>query len=109
MQQQVVKEKKDRRVGKGRAIALSRRIYRTAENLYAVESESADNRYYTVKYNPNPTFVQEWCTCLDYNSNRATKCKHIYAVQTALKNNTIQVIEKLPKHEESRHQQHKIE
>jgi len=86
MQQQVVK---NRREGKGRALALSRTIYRTSDNLFAVESETLDNIYYTVKYQPSETFISEWCTCNDYNSNRAARCKHIFAVQFALENRTV--------------------
>jgi len=88
MVQQLV-TKKNRREGKGRALALSRIIYRTSDTLFAVESETLDGVYYTVKYQPSETFISEWCTCNDYNSNRAARCKHIFAVQFALENRTV--------------------
>jgi len=93
MQQQVV-NKKDRREGKGRTLALSREIYRTSDNLFYVESESTDKIYYTCKYQPSESFVLEWCTCADYMSNRATRCKHIYAVKYALEQKTIKQVNK---------------
>jgi len=93
MTQQTVVNKKDRREGKGRALALSREIYRTSENLFYVESESS-KIYYTVKYQPSESFVLEWCTCADYNSNRSSRCKHIYAVKYALEQKTIKQVNK---------------
>ena len=66
--------KKDRRSGKGRCIALSRRIYRLMQtDVFYVESESTDNVYYFVKFKPD---VIEWCSCCD-NSMRGMKCKHL--------------------------------
>ena len=47
--------KKDRRAGKGRAVALSRRIYRlqNSDVYYYVESESCDSIYYFLKFKPS--------------------------------------------------------
>jgi hypothetical protein len=68
----IVEAKKDRRSGKGRCIALSRRIYRLQNtDVFYVESESSDNTYYFVKYNLSDS---AWCSCPD-NSTRGLKCK----------------------------------
>jgi hypothetical protein len=69
------KTEKDRRPGKGRTMALSRRIYRlqnTDNTVYYVESETSDNNYYLVKFKPD--VLQEsslwYCSCKD-NSTRS--------------------------------------
>ena len=87
-------EKKDRRSGKGRVIALSRRIYRLLQtDVFYVESESTDNVYYFLKFKPD---VIEWlCSCLD-NSTRHKKCKHIFAIEFAIRMGTLRDIDKLP-------------
>jgi hypothetical protein len=86
--------KKDRRSGKGRVIALSRRIYRLmqTEDVFYVESESTDNVYYFVKFKPDLT---EWCSCRD-NSTRGLKCKHLWSIEFAIKFDTLKEIDKLP-------------
>jgi hypothetical protein len=89
--------KKDRRSGKGRVIALSRRIYRLMQtDIFYVESESTDNVYYFVKFKPD---VIELCTCPD-NSMRTgggqIKCKHLYAIEFAIKMGTLRDTERLP-------------
>ena len=69
-------EQQYKRMGKGRCIALSRRIYRLMQtDVFYVESESTDNVYYFVKFKPD---VVEYCTCPD-NSLRGgqMKCKHL--------------------------------
>ena len=55
-------EQRFKRMGKGRVIAQSRRIYRLlqTEDVFYVESESTDNVYYFVKYKPD---VIEFCSC----------------------------------------------
>jgi hypothetical protein len=88
--------KKDRRPGKGRALALSRRIYRlqnTDNTIYYVESETSDDQYYFCKFKPD---VFEWCSCKD-NSTRHLKCKHLFAIEFAIKWGTLIDIDKLPK------------
>jgi predicted nucleic acid-binding Zn finger protein len=86
--------KKDRRSGKGRVIALSRRVYRLLNtDVFYVESESSDNIYYFVKYKPD---VLEFCSCKDYESNRVTRCKHIFGVEFAIRMGTLKDTEKLP-------------
>ena len=96
MKQTVSKQvqNKDRRSGKARVIALSRRIYKlTDKNTYYVESETCDNRYYFVRYNPD---VFEWCSCKDFESNRSERCKHTIAIEYAIRFNTIREVDKLP-------------
>jgi|SoiMethySBSTD1v2_1073268.scaffolds.fasta_scaffold3517792_1 predicted nucleic acid-binding Zn finger protein len=85
---------KDRRSGKGRVIALSRRIYRLMQtDIFYVESESTDNVYYFVKFKPD---VMEFCSCKDYESNRAQKCKHLYSIEFAIRMGTLKETDKLP-------------
>src|SRR5688500_8183409 len=85
--------KKDRRSGKGRAIALSRRIYRLMQtDVFYVESESTDNVYYYVKFKPD---VIEFCSCMD-SSTRNVRCKHSFAVEYAIRMGTLKDTDKLP-------------
>ena len=87
------KKTKDRREGKGRCIALSRRIYRLLQtDVFYVESESTDNVYYYVKFKPD---VLEWCSCRD-NSTRRFKCKHLWSIEFAIRFDTLKEIDKLP-------------
>jgi hypothetical protein len=45
--------KKDRRPGKGRAMAITRRIYGLQNSdVYYVESETNEDHYYFVKFKP---------------------------------------------------------
>jgi hypothetical protein len=96
--QKVVSErKKDRREGKGRVLAISRRMYKLEQNsdTFYVESETSDDQYYCVKYNPS-SVVESWlCSCKD-NSNRHIKCKHSFAIEFAIKWETVKDIDKLP-------------
>ena len=83
-QQQVIekKTKRDRRESRGRVLALSRRMYRLQNSeVYYIESETADNIYYFVKFKPD---VFEWCSCLD-NSTRHIKCKHIFGIEFSIR------------------------
>lgn len=87
------KKTKDRRESKGRVLAISRQVYRLLNSdVYYVESESSDNIYYYVKYNPS---VLEWCSCLD-NSTRHLKCKHIHAIEFSIRFGTLKDIDRLP-------------
>ena len=76
--------KKDRRPGRGRAVALSRNIYRLQNSdVYYVESETNDDQYYFVKFKPD-VFLESWyCSCKD-SSIREMKCKHIFAIEFAI-------------------------
>jgi hypothetical protein len=94
-QQQVIekKTKRDRRESRGRVLALSRRMYRLQNSdVYYIESETADNIYYFVKFKPD---VFEWCSCLD-NSTRHIKCKHIFGIEFSIRMGALQDINKLP-------------
>ena len=56
-------EQRYKRMGKGRSIAQSRRIYRLMQtHVFYVESESTENIYYFVKFKPD---LIEYCTCPD--------------------------------------------
>jgi predicted nucleic acid-binding Zn finger protein len=84
-----------KRMGKGRAIAQSRRIYRLLQtDVFYVESESTDNVYYFVKFKPD---VVEYCTCPD-NSLRGSqmKCKHLHSIEFAIRMGTLRDIDRLP-------------
>lgn len=94
-QQQIV-DKKDRREGKGRVIALSRQVYRIQKtDVFYVESESVDGMYYYVMFDTAKGF--EWCSCKDNERNGyKTKCKHLYGVEFAIRMNTVKDTDKLP-------------
>ena len=67
--------------GHGCNIALTRKVLRIENSdTFYVESESTDNIYYFVRYEP----FFEWCSCLD-NSTRPLKCKHLFAIEYAIK------------------------
>lgn len=86
-------EKKDIREDKGHILAISRRVYRIQKSdiLFYVESEISDNVYYFVKFKPD-VFLESWyCSCKD-NSIREMKCKHIFAIEFAIKWGTIKDI-----------------
>ena len=89
-------EQKFKRECKGRALAISRRIYRLLQtDVFYVESESTDHVYYYVKFKPD---VIEWCTCPD-NSMRTggqMKCKHLHAIEFAIRLGTLRDIDRLP-------------
>ena len=84
-----------KREAKGRALALTRNVYRLLNtDVFYVESESSNNVYYFVKFKPD---VIEWCTCPD-NSLRGSqmKCKHLHAVTFAIRLGTLRDIDRLP-------------
>ena len=89
-------EKKDRCEGKGRVIALSRRVYRiVGSDVFYVESESNDAMFYYVMFNTAKEF--EWCSCKDHERNGyRTKCKHLYGVAYAIRSGTVTDTDKLP-------------
>ena len=92
--QEVVDNKKDRREGKGRVIALSRNIYRIVNtDVFYVESETTDGMYYYVMFDTAKNF--EWCSCKDFE-RRNNKCKHIFAVEFAIRDGTVKDTNKLP-------------
>jgi len=79
---------------RGLRLYISQSVFRiqNSKHGYYVKSESSD-RYYFVSNKTDSQF----CTCLDYASHRADKCKHLYAVQYALRLGLVQSIDrKLP-------------
>jgi predicted nucleic acid-binding Zn finger protein len=79
---------------RGRRLALLGSVcgLQNSKFSFYVKSEFND-RYYFVEYKQNWNF----CTCWDYASNRSDKCKHIFAVEYALRLNLVQQIDhKLP-------------
>jgi predicted nucleic acid-binding Zn finger protein len=89
--------KKDRREGKGRILAISRNVFRlqNASDAYYVESESGDDVYYFVKFKPD--VLESWyCSCKDNSTRHTIKCKHLFAIEFAIKWGTIKEIGQLP-------------
>jgi hypothetical protein len=100
MQQQIIEQKntiekkKDRREGKGRVLAISRMVYKLQNtDTFYVESETRNDQYYFVKFKPD--VLESWCSCKD-NSTRGLKCKHLFAIEFAIKWGTIKEIDKVP-------------
>jgi hypothetical protein len=87
--------KKDKREGKGRVLAISHNVYHllNSDAVYYVESESGVDIYYFVKFKPD--VLESWCSCKD-NSTRDLKCKHLFAIEFAIKWGIIKDIDKLP-------------
>jgi hypothetical protein len=87
--------KKDRRPGTGLTVALSRRIYRLQNtDMFYVESETRDDHYYFVKFKPD--VFDEWCCSCKDNSTRHIKCKHLFAIEFAIKWGTVKDIDEVP-------------
>jgi predicted nucleic acid-binding Zn finger protein len=76
---------------RGRRLSISHRVLmmRNSKSHFYVKSESKDI-FYFVEYKTDSQF----CTCWDYASNRSDKCKHIFAVEYALRLNLVQQIDK---------------
>jgi predicted nucleic acid-binding Zn finger protein len=88
-------EQKYKRECKGRALALTRKVYRLVNtDVFYVESESSNNTYYFVKFKPD---VIEWCSCPD-NSMREgqMRCKHIWSIEFAIRMGTLRDTDRLP-------------
>jgi predicted nucleic acid-binding Zn finger protein len=90
-------KKKDRREGKGRVLAISRNVFRlqNTSDAYYVESESGDDVYYFVKFKPDVLESSLWyCSCKDNSTRHTIKCKHLFAIEFAIKWGTIKDIDK---------------
>ena len=87
--------KKDYRPAKARVIALSRKIYRIRRSdSFYVESENRDSLYYFVHWNwEEPTY--NYCSCSD-SSVSQNICKHIQAIEYAIKWGTTIDVDRLP-------------
>lgn len=93
-QEEIIVEKKDIREEKAKKIALERTVYHiVGKDVYYVESESTDNHFYYLSWNPDNDI--EWCSCPDY-SMRGRRCKHIISLEYAIRKNTLVETEKLP-------------
>ena len=92
--QKEVVEKVDKREEKGKLLAESKTIYRIiGKDVFYVESESTEAMFYYIMFNTEKDF--EWCSCRDH-SIRGLRCKHIYAVEYAIRKATYIDTEKLP-------------
>jgi hypothetical protein len=86
-------EQRYKRMGKGRLIAQSRKVYRLRNtDVFYVESENSNDIFYYTKYNPD---VIEYCSCLD-SSTRQIKCKHLWSIEFAIRMGTLKNIDRLP-------------
>jgi hypothetical protein len=73
-------------------MVLSRRIYRLQNtDAYYVESETRDDQYYFWKFKPE---ILESCSCKDNSTRRHLKCKHLFAIEFAIKWGTFKDIDK---------------
>ena len=88
-------EQQYKRMGKGRRMAQSRRIYRLMQtDVFYVESESTDNVYYFVKFKPD---VVEYCTCPDKSLRGGQmKCKHLWSIEFAIRYGKLKDTDRLP-------------
>lgn len=99
MQQLKVEQKNEqeqKRECKGRALALTRNVYRLLNSdIFYVESESSNDIYYFVKFKPD---VIEYCTCPDNSLRRGgqMKCKHLHSIEYAIRMGTLKDIDILP-------------
>jgi predicted nucleic acid-binding Zn finger protein len=99
--EQIVPER-DRRESRGRVIALSRTVFHiTGKNVYYVESETEDGVYYYIMWNTDDDV--EWCSCVDH-SMRGKRCKHIFAIEYAIRGNTVKETDKLPSYKKVNNQ-----
>ena len=90
--EQQVETVENKREGHGHNIALTKKVYRlTNSDTFYCESEKVKDQYYFIRYESS----FEYCSCFD-NSYRHIRCKHLYAVEYAIRKNTLQEIEHLP-------------
>jgi hypothetical protein len=88
-----LEEQEQKRESKGRALAISRDIFRIEKtDSFYCQSENKNNVYYFIRYSPD---VLVWCSCL-YNSMRQMKCKHLFGVEYAIRLATVKDVDKLP-------------
>ena len=67
---------------KGRALAISRNVFRIEKtDSFYCQSENNENVYYFIRYSPD---VLNWCSCPD-SSTRGMKCKHQFGVEYAIR------------------------
>jgi predicted nucleic acid-binding Zn finger protein len=84
----------DPREEKGKVIALNNKIYRIINSdVFYVESQSVEDMVYYIMFNTEKDFC--WCSCRDH-SIRGLKCKHLHAVEYAIRKATYIETDKLP-------------
>jgi hypothetical protein len=80
---------KDRRFGRGIVISISRRVLKKSSMVYHVESETTNNKFYSVVFKEGPTS----CNCPSFEHNNKDKngfmCKHMWSVCHGLEYKTI--------------------
>ena len=87
------KEQEQKRECKGRALAISRNVFRIEKtDSFYCQSENNANVYYFIRYSPD---VLTWCTCPD-NSTRGMRCKHLWSIEFAIKTGTLKDVDRLP-------------
>jgi len=97
MQQLKVEQKNEeqeiKRECKGRALAITRNVFRIEKtDSFYCQSENNENVYYFIRYAPDKLV---WCSCPD-NSMRQMKCKHIFGLEYSIRLGTLKDVDKLP-------------
>jgi hypothetical protein len=93
--QQEIVDKINKRVEKGKLLATSKTIYRIVNtDVFYVESQTTDGLYYYAMFNTAKDF--EWCSCKSFEHHHE-KCKHLQAIEFAIRKATVIDIDKLPK------------
>ncbi|MGI9012607.1 MAG: hypothetical protein ACR2F1_15665 [Nitrososphaeraceae archaeon] len=88
-------EQRYKRMGKGRTVAQSRKVYRLVNtDVFYVESESSNNTYYFCKIKFG---ILEYCSCPDHSMRIGQmRCKHIWACELAIRLGTLRDTDRLP-------------
>jgi predicted nucleic acid-binding Zn finger protein len=90
---QIVEEAEQKRECKGRALAISRNVFRIEKtDSFYCQAENNNNVYYFIRYAPDKLV---WCSCRD-SSMRTMKCKHIFGVEYIIRLATVKDVDKLP-------------
>lgn len=86
-------EQEVKRECKGRALAISRNVFRIEKtDSFYCQSENNENVYYFIRFSPEKL---TWCSCPD-SSMRQMKCKHIFGIEYAIRLATVKDVDKLP-------------
>jgi predicted nucleic acid-binding Zn finger protein len=95
MTQEQLVENKDPREAKGRVIATQRQVFRIIESdVFYVESQETEGLVYYVMFDTAKDF--NWCSCPDFSRQTVKKCKHIWAVEHAIRKGMVKDTDKLP-------------
>lgn len=82
IEKQQSEQEQIKRECKGRALAISRNVFRIEKtDSFYCQSENNENVYYFIRYSPD---VLTWCSCPD-SSTRGMKCKHQFGVEYAIR------------------------